>query len=147
MSQPSAIINVACTELPKGNARACCKNCSSTDGYLARYIKQNGYVAIRWVCEWCEGYTTAGDLPYSFIPQGVHVGDLPLRLDNRPDDGPLCAVCESRDIEYHHWAPSAIFPDWNHVPAVALCVQHHREWHHRMHAHGLRYPHELAIAT
>lgn len=147
MSEPSKIITLACTELPKGNARARCVKCESTTGYLGRYIKANGYVAIRWVCDWCEGYTTAGDLPYTVLPDGVHVDELPLRIDNRGDNSPLCAVCDSRGVEYHHWAPFSIFPDWGHVPGVYLCPMHHQEWHHRLHAHGLRYPHELASAT
>lgn len=147
MSHPSIIVAFSCTDLPKGNARQVCAKCPSVNGYLARYIKTNGYVAIRWVCDWCESYTTAGDLPTTVLPNGVRPDDLPLRVDNRDEDGEPCAVCGSSNVEYHHWAPYAIFPDWNETPGVFLCPMHHQEWHHRMRAHGLRWPHELATAS
>ena len=147
MSEPSRLIDIACSALPGANARPHCAQCSHEMGYLGRYIKTNGVVAIRWVCSWCENYTTAGDLPRTILPVGIQVDELPLRLDNRADDSPLCVVCDSVEVEYHHWAPTAIFPDWGDVPGTYLCRRHHREWHDRMRAHGLRYPYELARAT
>lgn len=56
---------------------------------------------------------------------------------------PPCAICGHNSHEYHHWAPRSIFPDWPDA-GVYLCTSHHREWHERMRAHGLRWPHELA---
>jgi len=154
VSQPSVIVTIASSNLPGANARAHCKRCNNETGYLARYIKASGIVAVRWVCDWCEDYTTAGDLPRSILTDvSVHrdhpipIDDLPLRIDNRGDDSPLCAVCDSNEVEYHHWAPVSLFPDWDHVPGVYLCPMHHQEWHHRLRAHGLRYPHELASAS
>lgn len=146
MSKPSSIVELACTALPGNNARPYCKACTCEVGYLARYIKANGQVSIRWVCDWCEGYTTAGDLPTSVLPQGTTLENLPLRIDKRADEGPLCQVCDSREVEYHHWAPTALFPAWAHVGGVPLCTAHHREWHDTLRAHGLRYPHELEAA-
>lgn len=60
-------------------------------------------------------------------------------------DERACVVCGNTDTEQHHWAPQALFPepDW-WVLTVALCTEHHHEWHRRMRAHGLRWPHELA---
>lgn len=147
MTTPSKVIELASADLPPPHARPYCKQCTHEHGYLARYIKTNGRVCIRWVCAWCEGYTTSQDLPATVLPRGTTVDELPLRIDQRPDDGPLCVVCDSRDVEYHHWAPTSIFPEWAHVPGIYLCPPHHTEWHDRLRLHGLRWPHELTEST
>lgn len=104
-------------------------------------------MCIRWVCDWCEGYTTSQDLPHTILPPDTRIDDLPLRVDNTETFDAECAFCGSPHVEYHHWAPSSIFEDWGHVPGVFLCPMHHQEWHHRMRAHGLRYPGELGEAA
>lgn len=142
------IISVKVTDLPDPHTKTGCKLCGHTRGYLARYIKSNGNVAVRWICDRCEDYRTAGDLPHTILPRGVAAGALPLRLDHSgaPPDLPDCARCGLRADEFHHWAPSSIFPDWPDL-GVYLCFACHREWHDRMRAHGLRWPHELNTAA
>jgi hypothetical protein len=56
---------------------------------------------------------------------------------------PRCVVCGDENVEAHHWAPRAIFPEWSWDLIVDLCPTHHREWHDAMRVHGLRWPHEL----
>lgn len=172
MSTPSRIIDVAASDLPGGGKPDGCRRCGCPDGYLARYIQVNGHVAIRWVCDWCEDYGTKGDLPRSILG-AVPLEELPVRVDRRGEYTPPaqreeCAVCGEPAEEFHHWAPLAIFPDWplpvvsttlpgNELVRMALdglplfrrdltvpmCRPHHREWHARMRAHGLKWPHEL----
>lgn len=134
-------------DLPGPLARDCCRNGCGTAGYLSRYIHANGTVAIRWVCDHCEDFKTSSDLPRSII-QGFALNDLPLRQDNslEPRNLPPCVVCGDDAEHQHHWAPQAIFPDWPYGLVQDLCVPHHREWHNRMRAHGLRWPHELEAA-
>lgn len=149
----AVIVPLACTALPGANARECCRNGCGDPGYLARYIHANGSVALRWVCDWCEDFKTAGDLPHTILPTGVTLEQLPLRQDNSDDPPawPDCVVCGQPASEMHHWAPRSIFPDWPTTPlllepVVPMCAEHHSEWHDRMRAHGLRWPHELRAA-
>lgn len=59
---------------------------------------------------------------------------------------PPCQVCgKTGPTHRHHWAPTSIFPDWPWENLVFLCEEHHNEWHNRMRAHGLRWPHKLAV--
>lgn len=162
MSAPRVVIEVASADLPYPHAVPHCKQCTCATGYLARYIKRNGQVCIRWVCGWCEGYTTGQDLPLevlrAHVPAGTLVDttlaaaelrdQLPLRKDNTaiPQTHPECLVCGDDAHHEHHWAPRSIFPEWPYGLTVSLCVAHHREWHDRMRAHGLRWPHELEAA-
>lgn len=145
----SVVVNILCTALPAPHKRDCCRNGCGEPGYLARYIHINGVVAIRWVCEWCDGYKTSGDLPRTVLPRGVDVDLLPLIADNSvtPSDLPACVVCGDDAEHQHHWAPQAIFPEWPYGLTASLCVLHHDEWHQRMRAHGLRWPHELGEAA
>lgn len=151
MAEPSTIITLACADLPPPHAREHCQQCSYETGYLARQIHVNGKEALRWVCDWCHDFQTASALPFSLLPEGVTLSDLPLRQDNRVTYGPVelpaCVVCGDDAEHSHHWAPQSIFPDWPYALVVPLCVSHHDEWHARMRAHGLRWPHELARAT
>lgn len=136
-----------CTALPGPHARDCCRNGCGELGYLARYIHTNGTTAIRWVCDWCEDFKTAGDLPHGILG-GVSLGDLPLRQDNslEPRNLPPCVVCGDEAWHNHHWAPRSIFPEWPDGLTVNLCIPHHDEWHKTMREHGLRWPHELVPA-
>lgn len=123
-----------------------CEKCGAADGYLARYIQINGEARVRWVCGWCEGYGTRGDVPLRVLAKlGLDITDLPLRKDNRQErrDLPQCIVCGEDGTEQHHWAPRAIFIDWPWHLTVPMCVEHHREWHSRMREYGLRWPHEI----
>jgi len=149
MSDGFVILEIAARDLPAPHATEYCKTCPamSTIGYLSRVIKANGSVTVRWVCNHCEAYDTAGDLPHSLVTsRGVEVDALPLRATLVDDGLPDCTVCGVAAVEFHHWAPRAIFPDWPDV-GVYLCKHHHDEWHARMRAHGLRWPYELAEAT
>lgn len=142
----STIIVVQARDLPAPHTRDGCRKCSCATGYLARYIKVNRSVALRWVCDWCEDYATAGDLPRNVLPANVDIGNLPIRANNadEPDSAVFCVVCDSAGAEFHHWAPTAIFPHWpGHIGAY-LCIDHHREWHQVMRDHGLRWPNEQA---
>lgn len=126
-----AIIEIRACDLPAPYTRDECAKCSATDGYLGRYIRSNHSVAVRWVCNWCEDCTTSTDIPHAFLQRfGVTINDIPKVRDNsiNPSD---------------HWAPASIFPDWPDQ-VVIMCTPHHREWHARMRAHGLRWPHEIA---
>lgn len=137
------IVSLHVSELP-GDVLGC-RKCQAPDGYLARYVKADRRIAIRWVCDHCEDYGTAGDLPHSILPAGVVIHDLPKRVDHShvglPGD---CAVCGTGTNQNHHWAPVEIFPHWPRTLTVWLCQQHHNEWHKRMRACGLRWPGELA---
>jgi hypothetical protein len=147
-SEPRRILPIKSSALPGTHAVPHCKRCTCEDGYLARYIKRNGSVALRWVCDWCECYTTAGDLPHSLLGP-FPINELPLRVDREESPEyaiPDCAVCGMPSGEWHHWAPRSIFPDWPDC-GLYLCTVHHREWHDRMRAHGLRYPHEIQDAS
>lgn len=144
----STIIEVDARALPGANAHDHCRKCECETGYLARYIQSNGATGIRWVCNWCEDYGTAGDLPRSILG-AVALQDLPVRVDHsdEPSQWPDCDVCGQPAHEFHHWAPRAIFPGWPVHLGVPLCKPHHDEWHQTMRAHGLRYPHELTDAA
>lgn len=139
------VVQISAPDLPGANAKPGCRLCSHRQGYLARYVKSNGATAIRWICANCEDYRTAGDLPKSIL-RGVPIEALPLRVDHSEDDRgmPPCVVCDMPSMEFHHWAPVSIFPDWPGTLGAYLCEHHHHEWHERMRAHGLRWPHELA---
>lgn len=143
MSQPSRILPMKASELPGTHAAEHCRKCDCEDGYLAQYIKVNGNVALRWVCDWCEDYYTSGDLPHSVLG-AFPIDSLPVRINRTAydTDRPECRVCGLPSGEWHHWAPRSIFPDWPDTGDY-LCTAHHREWHDTMRAHGLRYPHEL----
>lgn len=137
------ILDIKASELPGTHAAAGCRKCSCEDGYFGRYIQRNHKVALRWVCGWCEDYGTSGDLPLSLLGD-FPLNELPLRVDHSPQyDPPECQVCQQPADEYHHWAPTSVFPDWPYNLGIYLCTDHHREWHDRMRAHGFRYPHEL----
>lgn len=148
MSAESIIVARKASELPPPHTATGCRMCGHQRGYLARFIKSNASVGIRWVCDRCEDYRTAGDLAHSYIAP-IPVDRLPLRVDHSidPPDMPDCARCGLRSDEFHHWAPSAIFPDWSGMLGAYLCTACHREWHERMRAHGLRWPHELTDAA
>lgn len=148
MSDPSVVIRVRCTKLPEPHRREKCRSCPSDEGYLSRYVHANGAVAIRWVCDRCEDFKTAPDLPRSVL-RGTPIERIPLRRDNslQPRSFDPCVVCGDDALHSHHWAPVAIFPDWPWGLVVPLCIVHHDEWHARMRAHGLRWPHELARAV
>lgn len=139
----NTIIAISSSQLPTPHAKDACRKCNNVYGYLARYIQIDGQVAVRWVCDWCEDYKTSTDLPLSILG-GVPVGDIPLRVDRSEETRglPECCKCGEQSTEFHHWAPKAIFPDWPDL-GVYLCVGCHVEWHTRMRAHGLRWPHEL----
>lgn len=149
------VTKLTCSHARLGDPHKGCRKCDAVDGYLARYIKLNGAASIRWVCGWCEDYSTCSDLPTTILPAGITAADLPVRRDRRDERIPSeCVVCGSEGTEFHHWAPVAIFPDWpvrvaewrDDVGAF-LCAEHHHEWHSRMRACGLRWPHELTIST
>ena len=143
MTEPSRILPMKASELPGTHAAEHCRRCACEDGYLARYIKVNGNTALRWVCDWCEDYYTAGDLPHAVLGP-FPIGDLPVRVNRAEYDTgrPECAVCGLPSGEWHHWAPRSLFPHWPDQ-GLWLCTPHHREWHEIMRAHDLRYPHEL----
>lgn len=147
MSEPYRIIELFAHELPGVHRREACGKCRSVGGYLARVIKVNGSVGLRWVCAYCEFADTASDLPHSLLLEhNVTLDELPKRADYREDTTVYCAVCDAPAVEWHHWAPRAIFTDWPDL-GVYLCPSHHEEWHERMRAHGLRWPHELDTAA
>lgn len=140
------ILPIKASELPGTHAAEHCRKCSYADGYLARYIQTDGKTALRWVCDWCEDYGTAGDLPHSLLGD-FPLNDLPLRVDRSSlHDPPECEVCGEPAVHYHHWAPQSVFPDWPYNLGNYLCQAHHDDWHTRMRAHGFRYPHELEDA-
>lgn len=143
----SAMIEIRAADLPTSHAAAGgCRRCSCPDGYLARYVKADRRISIRWVCANCEDYGTAPDLPHSILDStGATIHDLPKRMDRSHEGLPgECAVCGEPTNHNHHWAPVEIFPHWPLTLTVWLCQKHHDEWHKRMRAHGLRWPHELA---
>lgn len=144
LSTPRTILPIRASELPPPHAAPCCRRCTNENGYLARYIKINKAEALRWVCDNCEDYKTAGDLPRTILGD-MRLETLPLRVDRSQEasDWPECEVCGQSAASFHHWAPRSIFPDWPWTLGNYLCQAHHDEWHERMHAHGLRWPHEL----
>lgn len=142
-SQGSTIIPLRADELPGDHARPCCRRCQAPDGYLVRYINSKGRSSLRWACNWCHDVYTSLDLPYDLLGPQPNLNALPPINRSREDNGiPPCEVCDDQATEWHHWAPESIFPEWPDVP-VPVCTEHHRDWHERMRAHGLRWPHEL----
>jgi hypothetical protein len=143
-------IDIRAADLPAPHAvpyRPACP-AMATAGYIGRYVKSDSTTSLRWVCDHCGTYLP-GDLPRALI------GDTPIELlpiaDRRPlreddDAWPSCVVCEQPGFEFHHWAPRSLFPDWPEHIGAPLCKPHHDEWHERLRAHGLRWPHELEAA-
>jgi hypothetical protein len=140
-------ITIGCDALPEPHAFSGCPNCTTVAGYIARYVKTNGTVSLRWVCDWCATYSTTdlprrliGDTPLAQIPKRIDVSDTLTEWNE-------CEICEGVAEDFHHWAPRSIFPDWPSDVGVHLCTLHHNEWHNTMKAHGLKWPHELAGAV
>lgn len=63
-----------------------------------------------------------------------HLDELPVIDDNRERyvTDAACERCGSVDVEYHHWAPRALFDDADNWPGAYLCPQCHREWHRKV---------------
>ena len=134
-----------------GRSVRCCRGCGAQHGRLARYVYSNGRASLRWQCLGCGDYGSFSDIAMSFLASfGVTVLDLPVCHD-ASGTAPPCLVCGLRTTEFHHWAPTSIFgsdgwtdiESWTHVGDY-LCTRHHQDWHDRMRAHGLRWPHEIA---
>lgn len=112
-----------------------CRNCKShTHAVLHVALRQNGSTAYVWICSRCNCQN-----PYNgklYIPREEvekyltkeQLDALPLmmpRLENR------CAKCGARDVELHHWAPTAIFgkDEAELWPKDYLCKNCHDKWH------------------
>lgn len=135
-----------------------CRKCRREEGHLARYLQARGATGLRWVCDHCGDYGTFSDLPRSLLRELDLVLDhLPVCCDNRsaPDFSRGCCICGRHPSEENHWAPVAIFPDWEErarnvgdfsLITVPLSIACHREWHDRLRDHGLLWPHEIEAA-
>lgn len=143
-SEPRTVLPIKASALPGVHTAEGCRKCSCEDGYLAQYIKVNGQISLRWVCDWCEDYATAGDLPRAMLGD-FKIETLPLRVDHSQEDNlwPECEQCGAPAVTFHHWAPRSLFPDWPTGLGAYLCQRHHDEWHDVTRTHGLRYPHEM----
>lgn len=145
------ILDRKATDLPAPHTATGCRYCGHRNGYLGHIVKHNGSLGLRWVCGRCEKLSPT-DLPHKYVDP-IPVWELPKMYDrsDQPSLMPGCAVCDRQAEEWHHWAPTAIFPDWDYhdwrLSTVPLCGPHHREWHDRMRALGLRWPHEAQGAA
>ena len=56
--------------------------------------------------------------------------------------GNKCARCGqwSNGVELHHWAPAAVFQDFDCWPTSWLCAVCHNEWHQRMNGYSAPRP-------
>lgn len=90
----------------------------------------NGVQQTKLQCVHC-GQAT-GALPAALTARW-NLGTPTEMRDNRGQDTCSVATCDSREIEWHHFAPRAVFTteadDW---PVMPLCRPHHTEWHRRM---------------
>jgi len=128
--------------LPYPHAREACKRCGNQTGYLAKLITTRNRVELRLCCEVCEKTDSTLNLPRE--PFGItDLGVLPTINQAKFDYPGNCWICDEQADDWNHWAPRAIFPDWPDSHSLPMCVECHEEWHRRLRAHGLRYPHEL----
>lgn len=128
--------------LPSSHAREACKRCKCETGYLVRFFTTRNRLELRLSCEVCEKCDSTLDLPRDEL--GIRdLTALPTINQSTYDWPGNCWICDEQATEWNHWAPRSIFPDWPDNHSVPLCADCHNEWHTRMQAHGLRYPHEL----
>ncbi len=87
----------------------------------------NGRLATREQCENCGRVTS-----YNVPGNQASAAKLPLREDYLGNN-PACEPCTADGTEWHHFAPSSLFPDDHsrrHFGAY-LCPECHAEWHQR----------------
>lgn len=104
---------------------------------LHKKIAVSGAETFVWICDTCHRFAPFGgplfiaaDKVYGFLNQGqldaLEVL-MPESIESR------CAVCKSRNVELHHWAPKQLFgDDAERWPKDYLCIPCHNEWHKRM---------------
>lgn len=104
------------------------------DEDLGIVVLGNGRPQLRMRCRTCGA--TSGALPYALIgPWGLKISDVAWERVNKRAEYEPCSVrgCQSKETEYHHFAPYNTFgreaDDW---PVMPLCREHHVEWHRRM---------------
>ena len=112
-----------------------CQWCKlETEAVLHVQLFINGARNFVWRCLSCNRPAPVKGSPL-YIPKGTielhlsqnEIAALPVLMPVFYD---RCAVCGSRDVEDHHWAPRAIFGEeaekWPHDK---LCGNCHDRWH------------------
>lgn len=114
-----------------------CVHCFSWHILRVKQRIANGTYQVLDYCVECENNANDQTTGGLFIPHSV-AGDIdamPLLKDNSLDMPP-CEHCGSNNgVEFHHFAPSYIFPDPGQWPTAWLCRPCHIEWHKRMGTH------------
>jgi hypothetical protein len=103
---------------------------------VALVINKNGTKTHRIQCIAC-GVCRGDQLSQQLLPweQPAAVINL-IKTDNygQPRIAKTCERCGQWEcgVEFHHWAPRAIFEDADHWPGSWLCKSCHNEWHKKM---------------
>lgn len=120
------------------SARPRCSKCH-VDMDVGVLIVSNGQRAYLWYCELCqsEGEKLRREEKERFEEL---LACAPIVRDNRSDccEGDGCERCARRSCErcgsykrlqYHHFAPQALFADADFWPGAVLCQRCHSLWH------------------
>lgn len=121
---------------PRGDVQ--CSYCHDIDEekfwLFGKIMTRNGHVQVYAWCAYC-GTRAPGALSNSYF----NLNDLPVVGDNRCDKclSLGCELCSSRcercdsfyEVEIHHWAPRALFDDYDKWPTARLCRPCHMKWH------------------
>lgn len=92
--------------------------------------KRNGVIDVKLRCDNCGRLT--GTLPRDVVWEWLNpFGPMILRASDLSEPC-VVAGCESRSIEWHHFAPRNTFPDADDWPVLPLCRPHHVQWHRQM---------------
>ncbi len=110
-----------------------CLQCKTTTVFiLYRQVFMNGSDHFLWKCKVCDRKNP--DNKALFISRETveeyldanQIDQLPVLM---PELYTRCAVCGSRGAELHHWAPKALFDDYDKWPKDFLCKACHDRWH------------------
>lgn len=101
---------------------------------IRKFIKVNGAVNYELVCTTTGCRFKSSPIPSAAAPHLVN--KLPVLEDRLAGSvGHVCCYdgCESREIEWHHFAPYNTFgAEADRFPIQPLCRDHHRHWHQTM---------------
>lgn len=120
--------------------RHACAHTNVINGYTR---KANGDTQASARCINCGHMVAIG------LPRGSTVANVCVRDNLARHDVPPCVRCQSNGgVEYHHWAPQAIFNDADAWPIAPLCRTCHTTWHNAMRAaRGVSLPPDQRIGN
>ena len=122
-----------------------CSECEGAPSALVVRMARNGSTQNRAECVECDKLLVFG-INQTNIPNLLiwHAQDFRMEIEWAQDvllidqtkTDRKCAYgdlspnqCHARDLEYHHFAPKALFLDHELWPKKWLCRDHHQEWH------------------